>query len=306
MIPAQAQSFYISGGTLPSDLGSYIVRQADAELFEALRNAEFCYVLTTRQMGKSSLMVRTANRLRREGVAVAGLDVTVVGQNLTPTQWYDGLLALLAEQLQLEAPLEDFWQRNSHLGPMQRFMAALQHAVLPNVPGPIVIFVDEIDAVRSLPFCADEFFAGIRACHNRRALDPEFRRLTFCLLGVATPADLVTDIRLSPFNIGRRIPLHDFTPEEAGPLAAGMENGVSVLRRVLYWTGGNPYMTQRLCQAIAETTNARLRGGDHGEIDLLCAELFLTKSARESDDNLAFARNRLLKSEGDIASVLEL
>ena len=33
-------------------------------------------------------------------------------------------------------------------------------------------------------------FAGIRQCYNQRTQDPEYERLTFCLLGVATPADL--------------------------------------------------------------------------------------------------------------------
>jgi hypothetical protein len=72
--------------------------------------------------------------------------------------------------------------------------------------------VDEIDAVRSLPFSADEFFAGIRESYNRRSQDPAWERLAFCLLGVATPADLIRDTRMSPFNIGRRIVITDFTP----------------------------------------------------------------------------------------------
>src|SRR5205823_5672508 len=92
-----------------------------------------------------------------------------------------------------------------------------------NNPARLVIFIDEIDAVRSLPFSADEFFAAIRECYNRRSEDPEYRRLTFCLLGVATPSDLIRDTRTTPFNIGRRIDLNDFTAEEAAILAVGLE-----------------------------------------------------------------------------------
>ncbi len=66
-------------------------------------------MLTSRQMGKSSLMVRTAARLREEGVAVAVLDLTAIGQNLTAEQWYDGLLGRVGQQLDLEDELEDFW-----------------------------------------------------------------------------------------------------------------------------------------------------------------------------------------------------
>jgi len=51
--------FYVTQGTLHHDALSYVERAADEELFHALERGEFCYVLTSRQMGKSSLMVRT-------------------------------------------------------------------------------------------------------------------------------------------------------------------------------------------------------------------------------------------------------
>src|SRR5882672_2220979 len=92
-------SFYVTGGTLGHDAPSYVERQADKDLLDGLLGGEFCYVLTSRQMGKSSLMVRTAQKLRAQKIDVIALDLTAIGMNLTPEQWYDGLIARMGGQL---------------------------------------------------------------------------------------------------------------------------------------------------------------------------------------------------------------
>src|SRR5437879_1454293 len=131
-------------------------------------------------MGKSSLMVRTALRLRQEGAAVAVLDLTAIGCNVSAEQWYDGLLLHLGRALDLEDELEEFWLVHERMSPLQRWLGALREVVLPQSgvqafgrsgvqgaptseperlnartperPYRLVIFIDEIDAVRSLPF----------------------------------------------------------------------------------------------------------------------------------------------------------
>src|SRR5262249_27437065 len=75
-----------------------------------------------------------------------------------------------------------------------------------------------------------------------------------------------------------------------------------LLQRVLYWTAGHPYLTQRLCQAAA--ADARVTRA--GDVDGLCETLLLSRSAQEKDDNLLFVRERLLRGEADPAAVLAL
>src|SRR5215472_17239978 len=297
--------FYVVGGTMRHDAPSYVQRLADLQLHSALRDGELCHVLTARQMGKSSLMLRTAARLRDSGIRTAVLDLTALGTNLTPEQWYSGLVLQMGERLGIEEELLQYWESPTLVGPMQRWLNAIRTIVLPLIPGRLAIFIDEIDAVRSLGFSTDEFFAGIRQCYNLRNQDTELQRLTFCLLGVATPSDLIRDTRTTPFNIGKRIELFDFTEEEALLLADGLsqarEQNQATLKRILYWTNGHPYLTQRVCQAVADK-----RSIQRGDVDQLVSDLFFSKLAREYDDNLIFVRERVLRSGADVTGLLNL
>ncbi|MCX6360851.1 MAG: AAA-like domain-containing protein [Armatimonadetes bacterium] len=304
--------FFEAGGSLGPHAPSYVVRRADTELHEALLRGELCYVLTPRQMGKSSLKVRTATRLKQEGLRVAVLDLTAIGRNLTVEQWCFGMLDVIGEQLGMEDEVERRWDAGAGLGPVQRFMGAVRQAASAQ---PLVLFIDEIDVVQSLPFSADEFLAAIREMHDRRATDPAAARVTFCLLGAASPGDLIGDPRVTPFNVGRRIELADFTREEAQSLAPGLAAGGDggaaprrlreagrLLDRVMHWTGGHPYLTQRLCKAVAGSPRGRVRR----TVDQACRGLFLRDRAGEADPNLSFVHQRLLRDRTDTADLLAL
>ena len=279
MSTSPGEFFNTGGGTLNAEAPSYVSRKADDELYVGLIRGEYCHVLTSRQMGKSSLAIRIAERLRAEETAVAQLDLTTVGHALNPEQWYYGLLFSLGEQLDLQGELEEFWQSHEDLGPLQRWMQAVHDVILERCPGPVVLIIDEIDYVRRLPFSTDEFFAAIRACFNRRADDPPMRRLSFCLLGTVTPSELIENPNTTPFNIGRRIELNDFTEAEAATLARGLgrdpTTAARLMRRVYHWTGGQPYLTQSLCCAVAEDPQVV----DATGVDRICQSLFFTGRA---------------------------
>ena len=61
-----AEHFYHVGGAMHSNTLSYVQRKADLELLERVVAGDFCYVLTPRQMGKSSLMMHTATQLEEK------------------------------------------------------------------------------------------------------------------------------------------------------------------------------------------------------------------------------------------------
>ena len=248
------QNIYTLGGTVQAGGGIYLPRSADDRLLSLCRNGDYTYILIARQMGKSSLMMRTAERLRNENVATVKIDLSSLGTRITQEQWYMDVVGCVEDELNLETDVEDWWDNQERGGLSRRFIRFLEEVVLQEIETQLVVFIDEVDTAIGLDF-SDDFFSALRAVHNSRADVPVFKRLSFVLIGVATPGDLIKDRQRTPFNIGERLDLDDFTSDEAQPFALGLgldeADAKQVMNWILDWTNGHPYLTQKLCREVS-------------------------------------------------------
>jgi WD40 repeat protein len=253
-------------------------------------------------------------RLQAEGIACAAIDLTAIGTwGITPEQWYAGVIDCLVSSLELykSFDLEEWWLRHSKLSNVNRFSKFIEEVLLKLIPQDIAIFVDEIDSVLSLNFNSDDFFAVIRDCYNKRADRSDYQRLTFALIGVATPSDLIQDRRRTPFNIGRAIEMTGFQLHEARALAVGLAQKVSnpqaVLQAVLDWTGGQPFLAQKVCQLIRDAESEIVPGSEAQWVEQLVRDRIISNwETTDEPEHLKTIRDRILRREQCASRLLGL
>ena len=123
--------------------------------------------------------------------------------------------------------------------------------MLKSLPGKLVIILDEIDALTKTNY-SDQIFAQIRSIYFSRVNFNELSRLTYLLSGVIEPTDIIKDPKISPFNIGQKIFLNDFSKEEYYVFLKQSELILTenIAERIFYWTNGNPRMTWDVCSEV--------------------------------------------------------
>lgn len=291
------------GGAVPLDSAFYIVRPTDVEFEEAMaRHDSLVLVKGARQMGKTSLLARGLQQARRQGARVVLTDL----QKFTATQMQsaDALFLTLtdsiADQLGLDISLEKVW--NKERGWNTNFERFLRREALGLEGAPVVWGLDELDRLFGYPYY-NEVFGLFRSWHNERSLDPDgpWGRLTLAM-AYATEAHLfITDLNQSPFNVGTRVTLSDFTPGEVAELNLRYGSPLrdeAEVARYFALVGGHPYLVRRGLHAMAhQGMDIAALEAQAGEEGIFSDHLHRLLEALRQDVPLCMAVRALLRGE---------
>lgn len=258
----------------------YVQRSADVQLRNVVENmGRPGYVLVARQMGKTNLLLHAKRTLKSAGDIFLYVDLS----NAFPTldEFFRNIIDLAIDANPAEFDLiQDLIHANREKKrgiPAHKEHEQELRILLNAVPGKIVICLDEIDALTKSVY-SDNVFSLIRSIYFAARVNfPEFNRLTYILSGVAEPAEIIKNKDISPFNIGEKIYLEDFTFDEFLNFVEKSELlfEKSVVDRIYYWTSGNPRMCWDLCSAIED----RMIDGEivnNALVDAVVRRLYLT------------------------------
>jgi len=244
------------GGAVPLDSRFYVVRSTDQEFLTAIcRNDSIVLVKGARQMGKTSLVARGLQLSRQSGDHIILTDFQKLNtKHLESTEiFFRVLTESIADQLDLNLDVDTIW--NPKRGPSVNFERFLRREVLPKIGKRLVWGMDEVDRLFSCSF-GSEVFGLFRSWHNERSLDPcgPWQKLTM-VIAYATEAHMfITDINQSPFNVGTRLSLEDFSLEQVTELNeryGGPLKGPTEVAAYFKLLGGQPYLTRRGLNEIA-------------------------------------------------------
>ncbi|MDB5024281.1 MAG: hypothetical protein JWP78_2036 [Mucilaginibacter sp.] len=238
--------------TIPEHL--YVNRIADTQLKAIIEEMQRPgYVLVARQMGKTNLLFHAKRTLENENRLFVYVDLSNLYEN--EQDCYRNIIDnILEPNATLFGPVEHeiLKTRELQLPPHNEYSRSLR-IVLNHFKGDLVIVLDEIDALKSIRY-SDNIFAQIRSNYFSRTNFPEFERLTYVLSGVIEPTELIRDKNKSPFNIGDKIYLDDFTLDEheAFITKSRLKIDSFISSEIFRWANGNPRLTFDICSAIED------------------------------------------------------
>ena len=253
--PQPLASFRLETGTMPVDSDLYVSRKAD-DLARAIIRQPGGHTISikgARQMGKSSLLMRLLDSALKARKRIVFIDCQAIDSTtLEDADLFFRMLCIeMASQLELSCQIDSYWDHG--IGSIQRCSRYVEKHVLPSLETPLVLAIDEVDRLAGAPFKSD-FLGMLRSWHGKRALPtaPIWRKLDIALVTSTEPNMLIENYNQSPFNVGERLELADFTSDEVAILNERHGNilGHEDRSRLSETVGGHPYLVRRALHAI--------------------------------------------------------
>ncbi len=254
--PRFVKEMTVPGGAVKQRDKFYIERLADFQLKEQIiRWGTTTTIRAPRQTGKTSLLMRGIHYARQQGVSVVFLDFQSFGREhlSEPDLFLRELAHTICDELNLDdAHVDEAW--SGRRSPAKKLTRYLEKYVLPAFESPIVLAMDEADALLQTNFYKD-FFGLLRSWHNRRASREIWEKLNLVLVISTEPYLLIDDIHQSPFNVGLHLGLSDF--DEALVSNLNFRHGSPLteaeIPQLMDLLNGHPYLTRlALYKMVAE------------------------------------------------------
>jgi len=280
----------------------YVERGADRQLNEILVDMQRPgYILVSRQMGKTNLLLNAKRRLENENDVFVYIDLS--NQFNNERDCFENIINVATdthEGILLEAKKEIIELRRNISKSFQLEHFDELRILLKHIKGKLVIILDEIDALTKTTY-SDNIFAQIRSVYFNRMNYPILNKLTYILSGVVEPSEIIKDPKISPFNIGQKIFLNDFSYSEFINFLekARIKDKLDqeIIDRIYYWTKGNPRMTWDVCYDIECLNEASIKLSD---IDTIVSEIYLTSFDKPPIDNI----RELVKNDRELRDAL--
>jgi L-asparaginase len=228
-------------------------------------------IAAPRQSGKTSFLARLSDTLRKNGRTVAQLDLRIdIGlpdsSNRRPADWFRLLFEAMAERLDLDSSKVAEWlAAHQSLPPVRQVIDFVSEFCAERISGPFVIVIDELDFISLFGNYTDHFLEGLRKLAEQETIE-----VTFILASLIHPSELYKTLPPAAFNVFHAEPLEDFVvdADTVSRWSAGLPWGEEVRHRVgrevLKQTGGQPYLSSVIFQAVLDAKVSKI--GDVREL----------------------------------------
>jgi serine/threonine-protein kinase len=259
--PELVDSFLeVPRGTVPLNSPFYINREPrELEIYRLIEEeASLVIIKAPHQMGKSSLLARIADHAVKQGYQVIILNFQQIQQDIFQNleSFLKEFCAIITDELgmssqQLKEALE---KKELTLGVINFYSRYIEEYILANLTTPLFLGIDETDMIYNNVEVAKDFLHLLRYWHEKSIMSPTWGKLRINIVFSCESYMITHPPNSSPFNVGYRIELSEFTPGQILDLSKrhGLKWSVEEVEQLMSIVGGHPYLVRLALYHVAK------------------------------------------------------